>query len=111
MVSSSPRDRRYFDDGDCLDDFSLVHLGSRTVEIPDNVSHTRLVPSEGSEMHYSSQTMSLTRKYTWLLGVILGEGLNSSTVTRGSLSGKESQGSVTRCFEFTVTVCVLATMN
>lgn len=48
------------DNGNGLDDFSLVHLGSRSVKVSDDVSHTGLVTHAGS-------------KVDGLLGVILRE--------------------------------------
>jgi len=38
------------DNGNGLDDFSLVHLGSRSVKVSDDVSHTGLVTHAGGEM-------------------------------------------------------------
>lgn len=48
------------DDSACLDDFLLVHLGSRSVKVTDNSGHAGLVAHETSEVD-------------GLLGVILGE--------------------------------------
>jgi hypothetical protein len=42
--------RRGLDDGNGLDDFSLVHLGSGSVEVSDDVGHTGLVTHAGSEV-------------------------------------------------------------
>lgn len=38
------------DNGNGLDDFSLVHLGSGSVKVSDDVSHTGLVTHTGGEM-------------------------------------------------------------
>ena len=55
--------RRSLDDGDGLNDFLLVQLGSRTVEIADDGAHSSLVAHGG-------------RKVDGLLRVILGEAGN-----------------------------------
>lgn len=49
-----------FDDGDGFDDFLLVQLGTWLINISDDMTHTSLESSEGSQMD-------------WLLGIILGE--------------------------------------
>lgn len=53
--------RRSLDDGNGLDDFLLVHLGSNTLEFTNDVGHTSLVAEEGCEVD-------------WLLGIILETG-------------------------------------
>lgn len=70
--------RRGLDDGDSLYDFSLVHLGTRLVEVSDDVGHTSLVSHDGSEVD-------------GLLGVVLGEGLDLTAVSGSTLSGEETQ--------------------
>lgn len=77
------------DDGDSLEDFLLVHLGSRTVEVTDDVGHTGLEAHEGS-------------KVDGLAGIILGEGLDVTTDGAGALAGQETEGTVTGSFEFTM---------
>lgn len=62
---------------------------TRTVEVADNGSHTSLVTKSGS-------------KVDWLGLIILGETLDLSAVTAGSLSWEISKRSVTGSFEFTV---------
>ena len=79
VTNNSDNDNwRGFDDGDGLDDLTLVHLGSRSVEVSDDVGHT------GLETHGRGQV-------DWLLGVVLGEGLNLTPVTGSPLSGKVGQ--------------------
>lgn len=52
------------DDGDGLDDLSLVHLGSRSVKVSDDVGHAGLVTHAGGEVD-------------GLLGVILGKSVTA----------------------------------
>jgi hypothetical protein len=66
------------DDADSLDDLLLVHLGTRTVKITDNVGHTSLVT------HESSQVDGLGL-------VILGEGLDATTVGSATLAIKRKK--------------------
>lgn len=77
------------DDGDSLEDFLLVHFGSRTIKVTDDVSHTGLETHEGSEMDR-------------LAGIILGEGLDVTTDGARALAGQETEGTVTGSFEFTM---------
>lgn len=49
-----------FDDGDGFDDFLLVQLGTWLINISDDMTHTSLESSEGSQVD-------------WLLDIILGE--------------------------------------
>lgn len=71
------------DNGDGLDNLTLVHLGSWAVEVTDNVAHTSLVTKVGGEVDR-------------LLGVILGEGLDVTTVLGSTLAGKEGKRTRTR---------------
>jgi len=82
-------DGRCLDDGDGLDDFLLVGLGTGTVHHTADMGHTRLVPGEGGEMDR-------------LLGVILGEALDSSLMVLAALLGQKAQIAVTRRGKFTV---------
>jgi len=82
-------DGRRLNDRHRLDHFFLVRLGTRTVHHTANVGHTSLVASEGGEMNR-------------FLGVILGEGLDSSLVILAALLGQEAQIAVTRRGKFTV---------
>jgi len=81
--------RRGLDDSGCLDDFLLVHFGSNTLELSDDVGHTSLVAEEGG-------------KVDGLLWVILGEGLDTTTVGSSSLLWQEAERTVTGVFEFPV---------
>lgn len=81
------------DDGDGLDDLLLVHLGTGTVQVTDDVGHTGLVTHEGGQVD-------------GLGGIILGEGLGLTLVAGSTLAGQETQGSVTWPFEFTVSCLV-----
>jgi len=69
------------DDCDHLNDFLLVNLGARFVDLSDNVSASGLEPNEGSQMR-------------GLAGIILGEGSDSSSEGLCSLSREKSEGSV-----------------
>lgn len=71
------------DDGDGLDDLTLVHLRAGAVEVTDDVGHTGLVTKHGGQVDR-------------LLGVILGEGLDVTTVLGGTLAGKEGKRTGTR---------------
>ena len=42
----------YLDNGDCFDDFFLVHLGAWSVEVSDDMCHTSLVSGKGSEVDW-----------------------------------------------------------
>merc|ERR1712063_202003 len=77
------------DDGDGFNTFLLVHLGSRLVDITDNVGHTSLVTEESGQVRSSGS-------------IILGEGLALSSVSGSALTGQESKGSMSRSFEFSV---------
>merc|ERR1719203_770834 len=77
------------DDGHGLDGLLFVDLGSGLVDLTQDVSHTGLVTQEGGQM-------------TLLLGVILREGADATTVVGASLAGQETQGPVTGSFVFTV---------
>ena len=54
---------RSLDHGDGFDDFFLVHLGARAVEISNNGRHAGFVTHCGG-------------KVDWLFGIVLGEGFN-----------------------------------
>lgn len=79
-----------FDDGDGFDDLLLVQLGAWLIDISDDVAHTGLESGEGSQVD-------------WFLWVILGERPYSSSVMSGSLSGAESQVTLSGTGEFSVT--------
>jgi hypothetical protein len=51
VTDNTDDDHRWgLDNGNGLDDFSLVHLGSGSVKVSDDVSHTGLVTHTGGEM-------------------------------------------------------------
>ena len=51
VTDNTDDDHRWgLDNGNGLDDFSLVHLGSGSVKVSDDVSHTGLVTHAGGEM-------------------------------------------------------------
>lgn len=80
---------RGLDDGNGLDDFSLVHLGSGSVKVSDDMGHTSLVAHESGKMNRLGR-------------IILGESLYSSSVPGGTLSGQETQGTVSGSFVLSV---------
>lgn len=90
-VSGNTNDnhRGSLNDGDGLKDFLLVHLGTRTVKITDDVGHTGLEAHEGSKMDR-------------LAGIVLGEGLDVSTHSARALAGQETKRTVAGSFEFTM---------
>mmetsp|Transcript_109863 Transcript_109863/g.153989 ORF Transcript_109863/g.153989 Transcript_109863/m.153989 type:complete len:364 (+) Transcript_109863:1003-2094(+) len=75
--------------GASLDNFLLVDLGSGSVDISQNVGHASLEDGESGQVD-------------GLGGIILGERSDSSSVMSGSLSGKETQRTVSRSLEFSV---------
>lgn len=77
------------DNGGGLNDLSLVHLGASSVEVSDNGGHTGLVTKESSE----GNRLGL---------VILGEGLGLSSGLGASLSGEETQVTVSGLFVLSV---------
>jgi hypothetical protein len=57
------------------------------------VGHTGLVTNEGSQRHRGGGVK------------VLGEGTHAASVVSGTLLGKELEGPMTGCFEFTVRHC------
>jgi len=90
-VSNNTNDDHWgsFDDGDSFDNFLLVHLGSRSVEISDNVGHTSLVTEESG-------------KVDRLGSVILGEGFTFTSVSGASFFRQETKGTTTGVLVLTV---------
>lgn len=78
-----------FDDGDRLDDFLLVELGSLSRDFSHDVGHTSLVSNK------SGQVALLTL-------VILRVRLEPSKMSAASLSREKSLGTVTGCFKFSM---------
>lgn len=81
--------RRSFDDGDSVDDFTLVHEGTGTVDTTDNMRHTGLVTTEGSQVRGGTS-------------IVLRERTDATKVSLGTLLGQESQVTATGSFEFTM---------
>ena len=77
------------DDGDGIDDLTLVHESTGTVDSTDNVCHTGLVSTKGG------QVGSIT-------GAVLGEGSDLTGVLLCSLLWQETQVTLSGCFEFSV---------
>ena len=82
-------DGRGLNDGTSLHNLLLVDLGSGSVDLTDNVSHTRLVA------HKAGQVDGLAR-------VILGEALDLTPVPLGPLLGQEALGAMSWRLEFSV---------
>jgi len=78
------------EDGNGINDFTLVHDGTGTVDATDNVGHTGLVGAEGGEVGRGGG-----------IGV-LGEGTDVTRVFLGTLLGEVTQVTTTGSFEFTV---------
>jgi hypothetical protein len=73
-----------------------VELGAGSVDLSDDVGHTRLEGDEGGEVR--------------LLGsIVSGESSHSTSVVSGSLSGQEAQTAVSGRFKLTVRHSVLQT--
>mmetsp|Transcript_58207 Transcript_58207/g.142311 ORF Transcript_58207/g.142311 Transcript_58207/m.142311 type:complete len:321 (-) Transcript_58207:66-1028(-) len=80
---------RGLDDRNSVDDFTLVHEGTGTVDRTDDVCHTGLVSTEGGEVRC-------------LTGLVLGEGTDTAEMALGTLLRQETQVTTTGSFEFTV---------
>jgi hypothetical protein len=91
VANQTNNDHRWgIDDSNSLNNLLLVGLGARSVEVTDDGGHTGLVTHSGSQVD-------------GLLGVILGEGLDLSTVTSSALPGQVSQGAVAGSLKLSVT--------
>jgi hypothetical protein len=77
-------------DGDSINDFTLVHDGTRTVNSTNNVGHSSLVSTESGEVG-SSRGIS-----------VLGEGTDAAEMVLGTLLGGESHVTMAGSFELTV---------
>jgi hypothetical protein len=77
------------EDGDHLDDFLLVNLGTGLVHFTEDVSATSLVADEGGQVAI-------------LADVVLWERLNATSVVLAPLAGEKSQRPATGMFELTV---------
>jgi len=80
---------RALEDGDGLDAVLLVNLGTRLVNVTDDMGHTGLVTHETGEV-------------ALLGGIILGERFDLTEVMFGTLLGQETQRTVTGAFELTM---------
>lgn len=80
---------RGLDDGDCLDFFLFVEFGLGSVDISEDVGHACLEASEGGEVGS-------------LCPVVSGERSYSSSVVGGSLSGKETEVTLSGTTVFSV---------
>jgi len=85
-------DGRGLEDGDGLDDLLLVQLGTRFVDITDDMGHTSLVTHE-------------TGQVRGLGGIILRERFDLTPVVTGALARQETEVSVTRALELTMRHC------
>jgi hypothetical protein len=81
--------RRGFDDSDGVNNLTLVHKSTGTVDSTNNVGHTGLVSAEGGQVRS-------------IIGVVLGEGSDLTEMLLGTLLGQETQVTVSGCFEFSV---------
>jgi len=80
---------RSFEDGTSFDDFLLVELGTNLVDISKDMGHTSLEDGEGG-------------KVDGLGSIVSGVASYSTSVMSSSLSGEETEGTVSRSFEFSV---------
>jgi hypothetical protein len=80
---------RGFDDGNGVNNLTLVHEGTGTVDSTDNVCHTGLVSTEGGQVRS-------------IAGVVLREGSDLTRMLLGALLGQETQVTLSGCFEFSV---------
>lgn len=90
VTDKSDNNQRWgVDDGGSLDNLTLVHLRTWSVQVSDNGGHTSLVTQEGGQ----SNRLRLN---------ILWESLNLTSVRGSSLSWEETQGTVSWLFELSV---------
>jgi len=80
---------RSFQDGDSLDNLLLVHLGSGSLQIPDNMRHPCLVSQHGGQVDL-------------LRFIILGECLYFPAMTSCPFPGQETQRTVPGVLELPV---------
>ena len=81
--------RRSLNDRDSIDDFTLVHERSSTVDTTDNVGHARLVSAKGGQVGLFIQ-------------IVMGKGANATRMVLGTLLGQETQTTVAGSFKLTV---------
>jgi len=87
--NTANNDGRSFEDGTSFDDFLLVELGADLVDISEDVGHTSLEDGESG-------------KVDGLRSIILGVASYSTSMMSSSLSGKETEGTVSGSFELSV---------
>jgi hypothetical protein len=80
---------RSFNDGNGVNNLTLVHERTRTIDTTDHVGHTGLVTAEGSQVAVTA-------------GSVLGEMTNATLVVLGALLGQETQVTVSGSFELSV---------
>lgn len=91
------------EDGDSLNDFLLVELSSRAVNLTNNLVHASLVSHEGSKMRRGGSVVTRELSDCSLLAMSsIISLLTLSSVLLGSLTGQESERTVTRVFKFTM---------
>jgi len=78
-----------FEDGTGFDDFLLVELGADLIDISEDVGHTSLEDGESG-------------KVDRLGSIVLGVASYSTSMMSSSLSGEETQRTVSGCFELSV---------
>ena len=78
-----------FNHGDGFQNFLLVHLGTRAVEITDDVGHTGLEAHEGSQVD-------------GLAGIVAGKDLIFPWSRLARLQGQETERTVAGSFKFTM---------
>ena len=79
-----------FEDGDGIDNLTLVHNGTGTVDSANNMRHTGLVGAECSQVAWNGGV------------VVLGERTDATRVVLGALLGEEPKVTVPGGFELTV---------
>ena len=79
--------REFAQDG--MDDFTLVHQGTGTIDATNDVGHTGLVSAEGRQVGLFG-------------GLVMGEGPDATRMVLGALLGQETQVTVAGSFELSV---------
>jgi len=87
--NTTDNNRGSFEDGTSFNDFLLVELGADLVDISEDVGHTSLESREGG-------------KVDGLGSIILGVASYSTSMMSSSLSGKETEGTVSGSFKLSV---------
>jgi len=87
--NTSNNDGRSFEDGTGFDDFLLVELGTDLIDISEDMGHTSLEDGESGKMNGLGSIISGVASY-------------STSMMSSSLSGEETEGTVSGGFEFSV---------